>query len=571
MSTISSQPTYAESAGSVKSVPIVINKTVEVNDKIIKISDVGIIENKLIKSEISDFYKQIMLCSFEYTKNTGNKTFIESMKDYFNSKFKNIIYKSKTISASDPSSCILFSNYNDDDTKGFNNCAWNTSNYQFYDYNFNKSIDEGQLVDEELVTSIQDIIDGPCIIMVIKNGIVGIRTTRTFDGSGKYDSDKSHVELFQGICKDMNIDFSNFIDYSKETSKISYCFHFGLQLRDTPFPKSIPNDIFLLKAFLIADKTDKLDVFNRKLADFESIKESEEQCELKLTEINKFIEEELSIDYIKQIDTTDLVSLFVNLKCGLIATPKTYSYDSSDKLLDQINVFMKQQTRDFKGLYIQTDQGKKYEMLNFAYSEMSNLRIQYSIVPSPENDKNLFLQYLHLLYKNNEQEQRANETNTILDKKDLISSKFYELYGEEKYKRFLSEFQEKLTQYIDLSYSSYILVYKEKTLDKYQIAPCLRYYNMKDGRKENIINKIHYDIYFNGKRSNPRFAVQKFHVKDYMLNVILKQYYEENINKTYGKKTLYVYTDLHSRILRPITKFDPKTNSVKKPITFNLL
>ena len=570
MATSSSQQTYAQSAGSVKSIPIVINQNKDISDKIIKISDVGIIENKFIKKELEDFYKHIMLCSFEHIKDPSDKTPMESMKDYFKKEFKNIIYKSKTEKTTDPSSSIIFSNYDDNDTKGFNNLAYITDTYELIDYNFNKSSDEGHPTSDELVTSIQDILDGTCIIMVIKNGHRSIRTTRTFDGSGKYDSDKSHVELFEGICKDKNIVFSNFIEYSKETPTISYCFHLGIQLNDTPFPKAIPNDIFLLKAFLINGKKYQLDVFNHKISDLDIIKENAEECDKKICDINKFIKEELTVDYIKQLDTEDIISLFANLKCGIIRTPATYSYNSSDKVLDQIDTFMKLQTRDFKGLYIETDKGTKYDIINFKYSEMSKIRIQYSIEPSQENDKNLFLQYLHLLYKNNEQELYAIETNTTIYKKDLISSKFYEVYGEEKYKPILSEIQNKLTEYFDMMYDTYMQVYKDKSIDKYQIPPCFRYYNMKESRKENVINKIHYDIYFNGKRSNPRFVVQKCHIKEYMLNVVLKQYYEENMTKTYGKKTLFVYTDLNSRILRPILKYEHKQSVVKKP-TFNLL
>ena len=60
----------------------------------------------------------------------------------------------------------------------------------------NDLCDKAQDAVFHVVTNIQDIIDGTCIIMIIKNGQIGIRTTRTFDASGKYDSDKLYNFIY---------------------------------------------------------------------------------------------------------------------------------------------------------------------------------------------------------------------------------------------------------------------------------------------------------------------------------------------------------------------------------------
>ena len=403
MSVASSQPTYAQTAGSVKSEPITLNEKLTMKDSITNIKDVGIIKNKAITNELDEFYKVIMVANLKCVKFVDNSgPVIDFIKEYFET-YQNIVYKVKTVKPEEPGNCIVFSNYNE--TKGFNNIF--KPNYELIDYNFNVDVETENFVEDKgTVTTIEKLIDGTCIVCVIKNGSIGIRTTRTFDASGKYDSSKSHDELFHSICKDKNIELANFIEYSKETPEISYCLHFGLQLNHTPFPKSIDNDIFLLKAFLINDKTDKIDIFNRKISDFEAIKDNAEELEKKKEDVD-FIKSELTIDYVKQLDNQDMISLLHNLKCGSISLPDTYSYKSTDKVTDQIQSFAKDQTRDFKGLRVYTDDGKLYEILNLAYSEMSKLRIQYSIEPTEQNDRNLFLQYLHLVLKNNEQEKES--------------------------------------------------------------------------------------------------------------------------------------------------------------------
>lgn len=560
---------YAESAGSIKSKPIELNEKSSINDKIIDIKNVGIIKNDCISKELIKFYKEISKVNSEYIKSDSELTIIEYIKQHFITNCKNIIYVSKT----NREKAIMFSNYEDSDTKSFNNLSFNCETFQLFDYNYT-SIDTTsetkELVNEDVVTSIQDIVDGTCIIMVINDGKVTIRTTRTFEAEGKYDSDKSHSEIFDEICKDKELMFSTFIEYSKETPSMTYCFHIGMQLNYTPFPKSIKNDLFLLKVFVISDKTDQLSIFNRKMGEIIEIKDNETAIKEKLYEIEEFIEKEIVIDYIKQLDIDDVVSLFHNIKVGVISTPQTYSYSSSDSVKSQVDCFMKSKSHEFKGLIIETETGKNIELINPLYEEMTKLRINYSIYEK-DNDKNLFLQYLFLLYKNNELEIKATETGNVLEKKDLVSSKFYEFYGVEKYQPILGKIQKKVTDYFDLIYETYMNIYKHKKIPYNEVPPCFRYYNLKLGKSQNIITKIHYDIFFENKRTNPRFVVQKYHIKDYMLKIMLKDYYDESMNKSYGVKTLFTISpDLFNRILNPITSFEKRVVK-KSTTTFNLL
>jgi hypothetical protein len=562
---------YAESAGSTKSFPIELNEKSSINDKIIDIKDVGIIKNDSISKELIKFYKEMSKVNSEYVKSDSELSNTEYIKNNFLTNYKNIIYVSKT----NPDKVIMFSNYDDSEGKGFNNMSYSSETYQLFDYNFTyiNSNDEAQeLVDEDVVTGIQDIIDGTCIIMVINNGNVTIRTTRTFEAEGKYDSDKSHSEIFEEICNDKELMFSNFIEYSKETPSMIYCFHIGMQLNYTPFPKSIKNDLFLLKAFVISDKTDQLSIFNRKMSEIIEIGDNESVIKEKQIEMDDYIEKELVIDYIKQLDINDVVSLLHNIKVGMLSTPPTYSYNSSDSVKSQIDCFMKTKSHEYKGLIIETETGKSIELINPFYEDMTKLRIKYSIYEK-DNDKNLFLQYLFLLYKNNELETKAIETGNVLEKKDLASSKFYEVYGAEKYQPILENIQKKVIAYFDLSYETYMNIHKHKTIPFNEVPPCFRYYNIKLGKPQNLINKIHYDIYIENKRTNPRFAVQKYQIRDYMLHIILKQYYEESINKSYGVKTLFTISpDLFNRILNPITSFEKRVEKkYPKTTTFNLL
>lgn len=571
MSENSSQPTYAESAGSIKSSPIKENDELQINDKIMTITDVVLnpINQSKINNELNEFYKDILLANIEFNK-SGNGTFSnEFIKTYFKTNFKNIIYNSRSNTSSDPSTSIIFSNYEDKETKKYNNLAFNTDTYQIIDYNYHKEKIDSPLIDEEKITSIKDIIDGPCIIMVIKDGLLGIRTVRTFTANGTYDSTKTHAELFKQINESKKVDFDEFKKFSKSTPDMYYCFHFVMQLNHTPFPKNIPNEIYLLKSYMIKDKTEQLEVFNKKLSELITIKDDSELIKKNIESISDYIKTELIVDYIKQFDISEMQSLLFNLKCGKLLIPKTYSYNTTDKVQSQIDAFMKLQYRDYKGLYIETDNGKKYEILNYAYDEMSKYRIKYSI-HTKNNDKNLFLQYLHLLYKNIEQEKSANENNIILKKENLYSSKFHTIYGEDNYRSIFDDITVKLSKFIDLLFDTYNGVNRYKTINFKEIPPCFRYYNMKMNRRENFINKIHYDVFSVNRNMNQKFVIHKSHIKNYIINTILKQYYDENINKS--ESTEFTYKNIHNNILKPITKYEPKDKVIsEKTLPINLL
>ena len=597
---------FAESAGGGSVKPLTNNndKKVEINKDIKTISDVSNIKGETksvsnIKS-VREFYVQYINCFVKYYNETKDVKSPISFRDFMIKYYKDNMNTGVKFNSVQERSIIVFPVDKEKDSLGSFKLERDT--LQISDFNNIIPTEKEVFEDNQEVISVHNWYDGPSIILSVKNGKFSIRTSKTFFADGNFDDSMSHKDRFFDICKNNGINMDALLDYSKSTPEQTYCLHIIMDINYAPFPKSKENTLVLNKVYIINDKSENLAILNTKMSNITSPDLSNEEVDTQLQDITKFIETELSFDYINEKDVVEMISFLTNIGFGELLNKVSYSFDPSISFKDQATSLLKVMPYDTKGLVVWDTMSKKYELINPNYEYVENLRIKnLPINIGFEEDgslskfcqKKMFILFLHLIYNMNKQRSLKG---IDIKREDMFSTQFYRYYDKEtmlvdgvaigKYSHVLKNIiRSKVGDWFKFLFETYINYVKDKkeinlqrrTNPKYfkklSFPRCFTYYDYEHthrnkngvilkGKELNFIVLIQEKIYKPNIAKNKRYRVSLKDIEIYFTENVFIKYYEKIVesiaNGTY-KEPNFTFDKLHNLILNPI----------KTPKTFN--
>lgn len=402
------------------------------------------------------------------------------------------------------------------------------------------------------VISIEKFKEGTNIIVVIQDGkIVTLRTSGTFDAETSYDTTETHYELFFKTLDDVNFGLSKFFDISKTKPEIRFCFNFLMKLNFTPFPTFCDNEIHLISAYEINNKTRELDIYNTLCKE---LSDSEE----KKLELEEYIKTDLTSSYINYFNTKDILSLFHNIGSGLIKGPEVYEISPEIDIKSVItDIITKQDAlQGERGLIIKYSDGRYQEIINLKYQYIINLRGSCSMEITPENERKLFYElFIKLLFTKEKEEERSK-----------LFQDFYQYYDSDsrlddkgrQYSALFKKFYEGIDKYSNLAFDLYkehrikkLLPHERSEIDK-DIPICFKY------KRTNIVNIIH--TYYQSEKekdiSSKRRDTFKIELKDVVVKIvfgiILKSKYDSYMSDDPQLKFKDIYGDIYGKIMTPL-------------------
>jgi hypothetical protein len=537
-----------------------IQPEIDVNVNIKGVEHLSYIEEPKNTEKLQEFYNSVTDALIKFN-NLGEGEKSDPKKGYntFFDYFRTYLYEEKnTRFKLDPKTNIVVLSKRYYEKEGFtlSFCSKTFNILDFKHCMVKKTDDDTDDDTEEMfkdVISIETFKEGTNIIVVIQDGkIVTVRTSGTFDAETSYDTTETHYELFFKTLDEVNFGLSKFFDISKTKPDIRFCFNFLMKLNFTPFPTFCDNEIHLISAYEINNKTKELDIYNTLCKEFS---DSEE----KKLELEEYIKTDLTSSYINYFNTKDIISLFYNIGSGLIKGPKVSDISPEIDIKSVItDIIAKQDAlQGERGLIIKHSDGRYQELINLKYQYIIDLRGSCSMEITPENERKLFYElFIKLLFTKEKEEERSK-----------LFYDFYQYYDSHarldgkggQYSALFKKFHECIVKYSILAFDLYkkhriqkLLPHERSEIDK-DIPICFKY------KYTNIVNIIH-SLYQSEKEKEHTSSTKKggfkIELKDVIETIvfgtILKSKYDSYMSDDPQLKYKDIYGDIYGKIMTPL-------------------